>query len=106
MKKHNKLVRDKIPKICQDNNDQPKYRILSQTEFKKELKKKLLEESKELVKANPGQLKNEIADVYEVLLALAKTFKIKWSDIERFRKQKNKKRGGFKKKYFLVSSKK
>jgi len=106
MKKHNKLVRDKIPKICQDDNGEPKYHVLNQVRFKQELKKKLLEESKELVESKPSQLKNEIVDVYEVLLNLTKTFGIKWSDVEKFRKEKNKKCGSFKKKYFLISTKK
>ena len=103
---YNKLVRDKIPKICKKDGEVPKYYILNQARFKKELKKKLIEESRELVRASKDKLKNEIVDVYEILLNLAKTFGIKWQEIEKFRKEKNRKRGSFKKRYFLVSSKK
>jgi len=103
---YNKLVRDKIPKICEEDGEIPEYYILSQARFRQELKKKVVEEAKELLGADESQLKNEIADVYEILLNLAKAFGIKWSEIEKFRQEKNKKRGSFKKRYFLVSSKK
>ena len=42
MKKvYNKLVRDKIPQICRDDNHIPQYKVINQARFKKELKKKL-----------------------------------------------------------------
>jgi len=103
---YNKLVRDKIPKICLDDGEIPKYKVLNQADFKQALKKKLVEESKELAVASKKELKNELADVYEVLLSIAKTFNIKWSEVEKFRQTKNKQRGRFKKRYFLMSSKK
>jgi len=103
---YNKLVRDKIPKICEEDGEVPRYYVLSQSRFRQELKRKAVEEAKELLAADKSQLKNEIADIYEVLLNLAKTFGIRWSEIEKFRQEKNKKRGSFEKKYFLVSSKK
>ena len=103
---YKKLVRDKIPEICRQDGETPKYFKLNDFEFKKELNKKLVEEAKELAKAPKKEIKNEIADVYEVLLALAKTFGLKWPVIEKYRQAKKRKRGGFDKKYFLVSSKK
>jgi len=107
MKKiYNKLVRDKIPQICKDDGEVPEYYVCSQSKFKNELKRKLIEEAKELRAAKVGEIKNEIVDVYEILLNIAKIFKIKWSEVESYRTQKNKKRGSFNKRYFLVSSKK
>ena len=106
LRKHNKLVRDKIPEICIQDGEIPKVKILSDAVYKSELKKKLIEESQELVNAKPRELKNEIVDVYEVLLNISKNFGIKWSEIEKLRKDKNKRRGSFKKKIFLISSKK
>ena len=103
---YKKLVRDKIPEICRQDGEMPKYLKLNNFEFKKELGKKLAEEVKELAKAPRKEIKNEIADVYEVLLALAKHFGLKWPAIEKYRQEKKRKRGGFDKKYFLVSSKK
>ncbi|MFA6215180.1 MAG: nucleoside triphosphate pyrophosphohydrolase [Patescibacteria group bacterium] len=107
MKKiYNKLVRDKILQICEDDGEVPEYYTCSQSKFKNELKRKLVEEAKEVERAPLAEIKNKIADVYEVLLNIAKIFKIKWSEVETYRKQKNQKRGSFDKKYFLVSSKK
>ena len=107
MKKvYNKLVRDKIPKICKEDGEVPVYHVLSQSRFKRELKRKAVEEVKELLSADKNHLKNEIVDIYEILLNLANAFGIKWQEIEKFRREKNSQRGSFKKRYFLVSSKK
>ncbi|MFA5022232.1 MAG: nucleoside triphosphate pyrophosphohydrolase [Patescibacteria group bacterium] len=107
MKKiYKKLVRDKIPEICRQEGGVPQYQVLNPKRFGQELKNKLLEEAQELVLAKPKEIKNEIVDVYEVLLSLAKNSKISWQKIEKFRLEKNKKRGSFKKRYFLVSNKK
>ncbi|OGY43535.1 MAG: hypothetical protein A2731_03845 [Candidatus Buchananbacteria bacterium RIFCSPHIGHO2_01_FULL_39_8] len=106
MKKiYNKLVRDKIPQICRQDNHIPQYKVINQVRFKQELKKKLLEESKELIVADKYKLKDEIADVHEILLNIAKAYGIRWPEVEKYRKEKNKKRGSFRKRYFLVSTK-
>ena len=44
----NKLVRDKIPEIIKNNNEEPITRILNDEEYKIELEKKLLEEYNEV----------------------------------------------------------
>lgn len=107
MKKiYNKLIRDKIPDVCLKDGWIPKYYPLKHSRFKKELKKKLVEEAKELLKAKSKEIKNEIVDCYEILLNVAKTYRIKWPEIDDYRRQKNKKRGSFRKRYFLVSTKK
>jgi len=102
---YNKLVRDKIPQICRDKNHIPRYKVIDRTRLRKELKKKLIEESGELISAGQSKLKDEIADVYEVLLNIAAAYGIKWSEVEKYRKEKNRKRGSFKKRYFLISTK-
>ena len=48
---YNKLVRDNIPSIIQENNGIPITRILSDDEYRKELYKKLLEECNEIISA-------------------------------------------------------
>lgn len=106
IKIYNKLVRDKIPEICRKDGARPKYYALSQSKFKQALKKKLVEESKELTQAKKSELLNEIVDVYEILLSLVKAYGLKWRAVEKLRLAKNKKRGSFKKRYFLVNTKK
>ena len=70
IKKYNKLIRDRILEIIKAAGERPYWRVLNKKEYLKEIKKKILEEAKELTRA------------------------------------KNKKRGGFKKKLFLIKTEK
>ncbi|OGY43462.1 MAG: hypothetical protein A2729_04690 [Candidatus Buchananbacteria bacterium RIFCSPHIGHO2_01_FULL_39_14] len=90
MKIYHKLVCDKIPEICKKDDEKPVYYVLSQKRFREELKKKLIEETEELTRAKKSELKNEIIDVYEILLNLARVNRLKWSTIEKHRLEKNK----------------
>ena len=78
MKTYNKLVRDKIPEIIVAENKIPKTRILGDEEYKKELLRKLLEESNEVFEArnNEQDLSKEIGDVLEVIDSVIKAFKL------------------------------
>lgn len=102
MKTYNKLIRDKIPEIIKNNNENPKIRILDTKEFKEELLKKLVEESNEVLKSkSKKELVKEIGDVLEVTDCLIKTFKLNKKDIDSIKKQRKKSRGGFEKRLFL-----
>lgn len=105
-KKHynQKLIRDKIPEGIKRSGDDYETRVLGKAEFEKELKKKLIEETKELVQAPKGELLNEIADVLELTKSIASYYKIPFFKVERFQKEKRRRRGAFKKKLFLVWS--
>lgn len=98
MKIYNKLVRDKIPQIIQ--NDGKKYwsRILSDEEHLEELLKKLGEELEELKEARSIE---ELADVKEIVHALADALGVSQEELEKVRIDKAKKRGGFRDKIFL-----
>jgi len=68
-----KLVRDNIPKIILDNNPAGttiKYRKLDDVEYKNALKNKLCEEVLEYTESDDFK---ELADILEVICALAKT---------------------------------
>jgi predicted house-cleaning noncanonical NTP pyrophosphatase (MazG superfamily) len=101
---HRKLIRDKIPERIKEAGGNYKIRVLGKTEFEKELKKKLVEESRELAKAPKEELLNELADVLELIKSIASHYKIPFSKIEKFQEEKRGKRGAFKKKLFLVWS--
>jgi len=101
---HNKLIRDKIPQVIESAGGKGSYKILSGKKFEEEVKKKLLEESKELAKAPKEEILNELADVLELIKSIADHYKIKFSKVEEYQKEKRRKRGGFKKKLFLVWS--
>lgn len=101
---HKKLVRDKIPEIIKKRGGECEHFVLNDKEFRKLLKEKLVEESKEVVSANRKELVNELADVLQLVKSLGEAYKIPFSDIEKYRKSKGKKAGTFKKRIFLVWS--
>ena len=101
---HKKLVRDKIPEIIKANNHEYETKVLSKKEFERELKKKLLEEAKELVKAPKKELINELSDILELIKSIASHYKIDFQKVEKYQIEKREKRGGFKKKLFLIWS--
>jgi len=98
MKKYNKLVRDKIPEIIQARGQTPVVRTLDNKEYLKQLLEKLFEEVDEF---DEDHTVEEMADILEVLMALADTLGIKQSDLETMRKRKAAARGAFKKRIFL-----
>ncbi len=101
MRLYNKLVRDKIPEVIQENEGKnAKIRILNDEEYLKELNIKLKEEVEEYLAS--GEIE-ELADIEEVLRTLVE---IKGKSLEEFdnlRLSKVEKRGAFKDKIFLES---
>lgn len=106
-KKYNKLIRDKIPEICLKNGAIPEVRTIKDNkEYLVYLQKKIMEESREIVKeSNVNKLKEEIADLAEVINCLIRALRISKKEIEKIRKEKNETRGGFKKKLILIKIK-
>ena len=102
MKSYNKLVRDKIPEIIESNGENPVIRILENDECKEELEKKLLEEYNEVIEAKESKQRiEELADMLEVIISLAKLENKSLDDIIGIANKKREKRGGFDKKIFL-----
>lgn len=98
----NKLVRDKIPDIIEQTGGIPQIEILDSNLFEKYLKLKLIEESKEVDEATNYESQiEELADLLEVFYAILKNMNIDIQDVEKVRKAKEEKRGGFKNKIFL-----
>lgn len=107
VKKYNKLIRDRILEIIKAAGERPHWRVLNKKEYLKEIKKKILEEAKELTKAkNKKEVVNEIVDIQELIDVLASELGLAKTGIKRQQKIKNKKRGGFKKKLFLIKTEK
>lgn len=100
---YKKLVRDNIPDICIANGQTPKYRILSDKEYKAHLKAKLKEETKEYLQSSDLE---ELADILEVVEALADASGSSFDELMNIKKAKAAKNGKFEKKYFLESVKK
>jgi len=103
MKKiYNKLVRDRIPEIIISGGSVPNVKKLNKKDYQLELKKKFIEESKELVKSNKKtEVLNELSDIYELLISTAKQYKTELTNIRKVALKKRKNRGGFEKRLFL-----
>lgn len=101
---HKKLIRDRIPEFIKATNDDSEIRILDNSEFEIELKKKLMEEAKGVTKASKEELLNELADVLELIKSISSHYKIDFKEVEKYQIEKREKRGGFAKKLFLVWS--
>ena len=93
-----KLVRDKIPEIIENAGKIPYTRILDNDEYITELDRKLDEECAEFHKDKNVE---ELADIMEIVYALAEAIGNSPEELERVRKDKADKRGGFEKKIFL-----
>ncbi len=98
-----KLVRDKIPEIIASKWEEYEYHIASEEEYFKSLLEKVLEEAWEVSKAeNDMELKEEIADLYEVIDTLIKNKNFSRDEILEIQKAKREKKWGFEKKIILT----
>lgn len=101
-KKYNKLVRDKIPEIIENDGETPVVRVLNDNEYKKELEKKLKEEYEEVLLAKDKKERlEELADMLEVIRMLALLEDEDIQSVINIMDRKREKRGGFTKKLFL-----
>ena len=99
-KTYNKLVRDRIVEIIESKGQHPEFEHLDEEKYLQELHKKLFEEANEFVEADDIE---ELADLFEVIYAIAGVKKIDLKQIEKIRLKKRKERGGFDEKVFLKS---
>ena len=91
-----KLVRDNIPSFCEN----PETRILSDEDYTAALKQKLNEEVREYLQDNTIE---ELADIIEVVEALAENQGSSLREVMEFKQRKQNKNGAFRDKIFLIS---
>ena len=94
-----KLVRDRIPEIIEKSGKHPVTEILSDGDYKIYLERKLDEEVREFHDSKDPE---ELADILEVIIALAKTRGYSFSDLRQLQKKKALERGSFSKKILLI----
>lgn len=87
-----KLVRDRIPEIVRANGREPVTEIADAERYEELLREKLTEEVAEFLES--GEVE-ELADVMEVLHALAQAAGVSPAELERIRAEKAAERGGF-----------
>ncbi len=109
-KRYDKLVRDEMPVIYEDDVKRGitakgySIRYMERKETLDRLKDKLLEEANEVFEAyggDPERLKEEIADVIEVIDAILHHNDISLAEVLEIRDAKRRKKGGFEKGVFL-----
>lgn len=101
----NKLVRDKIPEIIQQDGKIVMTRILNDDEYKLELMKKLSEECNEVLNASDSSsLIEELADVLEVVKSIALNENCSVSELLELANKKYNNRGGFNKRIYLIKT--
>ena len=96
---YNKLVRDNIPDIIRKQGKNPCIRILEAEAYTHALEQKLDEETAEFHKEKNLE---ELADILEVVYALAEDLGSSKAELHRVYEQKHEARGGFEKKYLLI----
>ena len=97
--KYHKLVRDRIPEIIAKSGKLPVYSILSDEAYLAKLDEKLNEELSEYQESKSME---ELADLLEVIRAVAAARGSSIEEVESIRQDKAAKRGGFEKKILLT----
>jgi predicted house-cleaning noncanonical NTP pyrophosphatase (MazG superfamily) len=90
---HGKLVRDKIPQIIRSKGEEPVIYTAGIEEYSIRLRDKLREEVEEYLASDDDR--EELADILEVLYALAKQAGTDQQQLEKLRAAKAEERGGF-----------
>lgn len=102
MPTYNKLVRDKIPQVIEEAGQEATFKELDKKDCIKALRDKCGEELNEYLTAKTDdEAVKELADMIEVIYALAEINGTNREKLEYIRIQKAEKRGGFEKRLFL-----
>lgn len=102
MKVYNKLVRDYIPEIIEKAGKKAEFRVVEdKEEIIRLLEEKLLEEWQEYKESGSVE---EIADLLEVLFALAERKGISREELLELARKKAEERGGFRRGVVLIGT--
>ncbi|MBQ8555966.1 MAG: nucleoside triphosphate pyrophosphohydrolase [Clostridia bacterium] len=97
---HEKLVRDRIPEIIEASGKTCVTRVLPHEEYLAALDAKLTEE---LAEYQADKSMEELADLLEVMMAVAEARGHNFTAVEAIRQAKASKRGGFRERIWLES---
>ncbi|AVX31553.1 putative house-cleaning noncanonical NTP pyrophosphatase, all-alpha NTP-PPase (MazG) superfamily [Carboxydocella thermautotrophica] len=102
MKVYNKLVRDRIPEIIEQTGKKVEYQIVEDNgKVIRLLEEKLLEEWQEYKESGSVE---EIADLLEVLFAIAERKGISRDELLELARKKAEERGGFRRGVVLIGT--
>lgn len=91
-RQYDKLVRDRIPEIIEENDEEPVIHTVNKDEHATRLLEKLDEEVDEF---REGREIEELADILEVIHAIRKERGVTVEELQKIRKQKAEQRGRF-----------
>ncbi|MFF8234788.1 MazG-like family protein [Streptomyces caelestis] len=97
-------MRDGIPEIIRRSGATPVTYIAGVEEYGLRLRDKLREETEEFVQADGEDAREELADVLEVVYALARELGMNLTELEQLRARKAAERGGFKQRVVWTST--
>ncbi len=100
IKVYRKLVRDNIPHIIAQSGATAAISVLSAQAYAGELDRKLMEETREYLESGEAE---ELADILEVVYAIAEHRGIGREGLEQTRLHKRETNGGFMQRLFLES---
>lgn len=98
-----KLVRDQVPRLVREAGHQVQFREAAPDERARYLKRKVADEAAELLAADPGQEREEVADLLEALESLLRVRGYDRDDLKLVKEAKRKRRGGFER-FLIVES--
>jgi predicted house-cleaning noncanonical NTP pyrophosphatase (MazG superfamily) len=90
-----KLVRDRIPEIIRSHGEDPTYYQADPAEYRNRLRAKLTEEVTEFLAATDEDAPEELADILEVVYALAATLNTPPAQLDKVRHHKAVTNGAF-----------
>lgn len=100
--KMGKLVRDNMVNILSSKGITVSDRTMNTKEYQHHLKIKLIEEAHEVIDSqSPDELLEELADLSEVIRALAEANAISTKQIEEARARKQEQKGGFDQRIYI-----
>lgn len=97
---YNKLVRDRIPELIEQQGEKAVTRVLDDAEYQACLENKLDEEVREY---HADKSLEELADILEVVYSLAENAGYTQAELSKAYQKKHTTRGGFEKRIFLIS---
>jgi predicted house-cleaning noncanonical NTP pyrophosphatase (MazG superfamily) len=92
---HHKLVRDKIPDLIARSQNKYESEQMTETEYLQALREKLVEEAQEAANASQEEILSELADLYEVIDALAIAHNLSKEMLIAEQQKRRQERGGF-----------
>lgn len=100
--KFSKLVRDKIVGSIISVGNKPNWHTLSDDDFIRELKNKIVEEAAEVPRTDdPKEIVKELADLQELIDNLLPVLGVSKKEFAKVQKDKNMERGSFKKRQYV-----